>query len=126
MARRGRRPLLGDIDTHGFAILAHVRQVAPHTVSILMDVATLLAHRPYWSTERAPRKDPLTALTDAETNLYAELCADAYSPAVRLEQEYIRFDLVEAALSCGQGTLSGTAPRPAISASGPGADAQLP
>jgi hypothetical protein len=116
----------GDIDTHGFAILAHVRQVAPHTVSILMDAATLLAHRPYWSTEHAPRKDPLMGLTDAETNLYAELCADAYGPAVRLEQEYIRYDLVEAGLSCDQGTLSDTAPGPAASASDPSADAQLP
>jgi hypothetical protein len=115
----------GDIDTHGFAILAHVREVAPHTASILMDAATLLAHRPYWSTENAPRKDPLTALTDAETNLYAELCADAYGPAVRLEQEYIRYDLVEAALSGDQRALGDTAPRPAATAPAPAADAQL-
>jgi hypothetical protein len=89
----------GDIDTHGFAILARVREIAPHTVSILMDAATLLAHRPYWSTEHAPRKDPLMALTDAENNLYAELCTDVRGHAVRLEQEYIRYDLVDVALS---------------------------
>ncbi len=110
----------GDIDTHGFAILARVRQVAPHTLSILMDASTLLAHRPYWSTEHAPRKDQLTALTDAETNLYADLCADAYGTAVRLEQEYIRYDLVEAALSRDQRTVNDTAPRPAARASGRG------
>jgi hypothetical protein len=107
----------GDIDTHGFAILAQVRQVAPHTVSILMDVATLLAHRPYWSTEHAPRKDALTALTDTEAQLYADLLVDAYGTAVRLEQEYIRYDLVEAALSRGQRTVNESSPRPAVSAS---------
>src|SRR5918912_1124641 len=52
----------GDIDTHGYAILARVRAVAPHATSVLMDTATLLAHRPYWSTEATPRTDRLTHL----------------------------------------------------------------
>lgn len=96
----------GDVDTHGFAILDHVRRVAPHTISVLMDADTLIAHRPYWGTESTPRKDPLYALTDAEATLYEALCADGYGPAVRLEQEYIRYDLVEAAIATSGGATS--------------------
>ncbi|MCF6743721.1 hypothetical protein E9529_05410 [Blastococcus sp. KM273128] len=89
----------GDIDTHGFAMLAAVRRIAPHTTSVLMDTETLLAHRPFWSTERTPRTDVLVHLTEAEQALYTALRTDAYGPAVRLEQEFVRFDLVEDALS---------------------------
>jgi hypothetical protein len=88
----------GDIDTHGFVMLARVRAIAPHAVSVLMDTDTLLQHRPFWSTERAPRTDLLPTLTGAEQDLYTALCAGRYGPAVRLEQELLRFDLVEAAL----------------------------
>jgi hypothetical protein len=89
----------GDIDTHGFAMLARVRTVAPHTTSVLMDLETLLEHRPYWSTEPVPRRDPLPTLTPAEQSLYAALCDDVHGRSVRLEQEFIRFDLVQVALT---------------------------
>ncbi|SFF45403.1 Wadjet anti-phage system protein JetD domain-containing protein [Blastococcus tunisiensis] len=88
----------GDIDTHGYVILARVRAVAPHATSVLMDTATLLAHRPYWSTEAAPRTDPLPHLTATEAEVYAALCAGTHGVGVRLEQEFVRFDLVTSAL----------------------------
>lgn len=87
-----------DIDTHGFVMLARVRAVAPQTVSVLMDSATLLQHRPYWSEETAPRIEPLLTLNDAEQALYAALCRDEFGHAVRLEQEFIGFDRVAGAL----------------------------
>jgi hypothetical protein len=89
----------GDIDTHGFTMLARVRAVAPHTSSVLMDLETLLEHRPFWGTEPVPRHDPLPTLSPAEQGLYAALCDDVYGPTIRLEQEFIRFDLVCAALA---------------------------
>ncbi|MGE5763601.1 MAG: Wadjet anti-phage system protein JetD domain-containing protein [Mycobacterium leprae] len=88
----------GDIDTHGFTILDRVRAVAPHTVSVLMDTRTLLAHRAFWVTEPVPRLDPLTHLTVGEADVYDALRAGTYGDRVRLEQELVRFDHVEAAL----------------------------
>jgi hypothetical protein len=107
----------GDIDTHGFAMLSAVRRVAPHATSVLMDTETLLAHRAFWSTEPVPRTDPLVDLTEAEQALYAALCAQVYGEAVRLEQEFVRFDLVEAALTPDgvDGSPAGTATEPPTS-----------
>ncbi len=88
----------GDLDTQGFAILSALRAVAPHTTSLLMDVPTLLAHKPFWGREHAPRTDELPHLLPPEAEAYDALRTHAYGPAVRLEQEFIRFDLVAAAL----------------------------
>ena len=44
----------GDIDTHGFAILNRLRHRFGHARSMLMDRATLLAHRGQWVTEPRP------------------------------------------------------------------------
>jgi hypothetical protein len=89
----------GDIDTHGFAILSALRAVAPHTTSVLMDTDTLLAHKAFWGREHAPRTDALPHLTADEAEVYEALRAHAHGKAVRLEQEFVRFDLVEAALT---------------------------
>lgn len=48
----------GDIDTHGLAILSRLRHRFPHARSILMDEATLLAHRSQWGTEPDPTSTP--------------------------------------------------------------------
>lgn len=88
----------GDIDTHGFAILSALRAVAPHTRSVCMDATTLLTHKAFWSREHAPRVDDLPHLLPAEAETYDALLGNEHGPAVRLEQEFIRFDLVEAAL----------------------------
>ncbi|PWU52360.1 hypothetical protein DLJ47_19200 [Micromonospora sp. S4605] len=89
----------GDIDTHGFAILDRLRQVFPHTTSVLMDAATLLGHREHWGQEAAPVTSELAHLTPAESQLYRDLVANRYASALRLEQERIRFSVVERVLT---------------------------
>jgi len=82
----------GDLDTHGFRILDQLRAVHPQVVSVLMDEATLLAHRDAWVSEPTPSKAALSRLTAEESALYDGLRSDAFGTAVRLEQELIRWD----------------------------------
>ncbi len=84
----------GDLDTHGFAILDRVRVTVPHARSILMDRATLLAHRERWVTEPSPVDRPLPHLTDDEASVYRDLVEDAFGLSVRLEQERIPMAVV--------------------------------
>ncbi|GAA0917802.1 DUF3322 and DUF2220 domain-containing protein [Virgisporangium aurantiacum] len=91
----GRRLIYwGDIDTHGFAILDRLRQSFPHAGSMLMDRATLLAHDGQWVREPTPTDAALQRLDPAESALYRDLVEDALGPAVRLEQERVRFSAV--------------------------------
>lgn len=89
----------GDIDTHGFAILDRLRQRVPGTRSILMDRATLDAHRDQFTDEKSPTSADLRCLTLDEAALYRDLVEGRYGPAVRLEQERVRFGLVRDALA---------------------------
>ncbi|MET3809378.1 Wadjet anti-phage system protein JetD domain-containing protein [Arthrobacter sp. UYEF3] len=82
----------GDLDTHGFRILDQLRAVHPHVASVLMDEATLLAHRDAWGSEPTPSRAVLTRLTQEEAAVYNSLGNDSYGPAVRLEQELIHWD----------------------------------
>lgn len=82
----------GDIDTHGFRILDQLRAVHPHVESVLMDEETLLAHREAWGTEPIPSRGALTRLAPNEAKLHQALCNGTHGPAVRLEQELIRWD----------------------------------
>jgi hypothetical protein len=88
----------GDIDTHGFAILNRLRQVFPDTESMLMNRATLLAHDGQWVREPTPTDVPLPLLDPSEAALYRDLVEDAFGPAVRLEQERVRFSALTAAV----------------------------
>ncbi len=88
----------GDIDTHGFVILDRMRQRFPRARSMLMDRATLLAHREQWVAEPSPASVRLEHLDAAELALYEDLTADALGPSVRLEQERIRFGAIRQAL----------------------------
>ena len=85
----------GDIDTHGFDILNRLRSRFDSVRSILMDEATLLAHRSQWVTEPSPTDRPLANLTEAESALYGDLVEDRFGAAVRLEQERVRPSLLE-------------------------------
>ncbi|HEX3963299.1 MAG TPA: Wadjet anti-phage system protein JetD domain-containing protein [Trebonia sp.] len=89
----------GDIDTHGFAILNRLRHHVPHARSILMDRATLLAHRQQWVREPTPTVAALDLLDAAEQALYRDLAVGEFGPAVRLEQERISFASIEQALA---------------------------
>jgi hypothetical protein len=84
----------GDLDTHGFAMLARLRTCFPHVTSFLMDRETLMAHRPLWVQEQEPHRGALAGLTAEEQELYGALRSDALGERVRLEQERIAFGRV--------------------------------
>jgi hypothetical protein len=92
----------GDIDTHGFAILSRLRAVVPHVRSMLMDEATLLAHRSQWVGEPSQATTGLDLLSPAEQHLCGALLAGVHGPAIRLEQERVSFAAVEWALSASR------------------------
>ena len=80
----------GDLDTHGLAILNRARHAVPHIQSLLMDEATLLAHRGLWGNEEIPsRAASLSMLTADEHTLYDGLRGHRWGANVRLEQERI-------------------------------------
>lgn len=82
----------GDIDSHGFAILSRLRQHLPRAESLLMDSATLEAHRPLWGKEEANMRftGELMGLTAAEQTVYQQLREDKLEQCLRLEQEHIQ------------------------------------
>jgi hypothetical protein len=88
----------GDIDTHGFDILDGLRSRFESVRSILMDRDTLMAHPQQWETEPNPTSRPLPRLTTEEESLYTDLIGGTYGESVRLEQERIRFSIVEETL----------------------------
>ena len=83
----------GDIDVHGFQILAQLRAHYPAAQSLLMDAATLAAHH---RGERGGAFKPaeLPLLTPTEQALYQELLRTNY----RLEQEKLPAQYVANAL----------------------------
>jgi hypothetical protein len=88
----------GDIDTHGFAMLNQIRRAFGDVRSFLMDEETLLSHRAIWGTEKTPAIRELPCLTPEETYLYQGLIHHRYAQALRLEQEHIRFSMVQKVL----------------------------
>jgi hypothetical protein len=89
----------GDIDTHGFAILDRLRRRFPHVRSMLMDQATLLAHRSQWVTEATPTSVPLAYLASPELAVYRSLTNGEFGTAIRLEQERISFASITRAIA---------------------------
>ncbi len=89
----------GDIDTHGFDILNHLRSRFESARSMLMDADTLLAHAEQWVVEPAPTSRALPHLAADEASLYRDLVEGLYGPGIRLEQERVRFSLLHQALS---------------------------
>jgi hypothetical protein len=98
----------GDIDTHGFAILNRLRHRFPHARSMLMDRATLLAHRSQWVTEPSQVHASLDLLDPEEASLYRDLGDGTLGPSVRLEQERVRFSALEHAIRGEREPPSGT------------------
>ena len=89
----------GDIDTHGFAILDQLRSFIPHSRSLLMDRATLLAFEAQWGEEQKQISRDLPRLNPEECALYNELRDNRVQPRLRLEQERIGFGWVETMLA---------------------------
>lgn len=86
----------GDIDTHGLAILGACRRALPQTVSLLMDVPTLLEHRGLWVEEPQTFAGPPPAsLTADERELFDGLRQDRWGLRLRLEQERIAWPYVQ-------------------------------
>ncbi|MEX2497937.1 MAG: Wadjet anti-phage system protein JetD domain-containing protein [Wenzhouxiangellaceae bacterium] len=90
----------GDIDTHGFAILNRLRHHLPHTESLLMDRATLDAHRQLWTREPKDRRftGQLTRLSHNEQQLFETLRDNRIGERIRLEQERVGFGWLTARL----------------------------
>jgi hypothetical protein len=74
----------GDLDSHGFAILDRFRAVCPRVRSVLMDRATLEAHRDLWVPEPRSSRAEMPRLDAEERATLAMLRAQG---GVRLEQE---------------------------------------
>lgn len=91
----------GDIDTHGFAILDRLRAHMPHTRSVMMDAATLHAHRGLWGAEPSDKRHTgiLTRLTTAELTLFGELRDNLHGQHIRMEQERIGYGWVTSVLA---------------------------
>lgn len=89
----------GDIDTHGFAILDQLRGHFPHTQSLLMDQATLLAHAQQWGSEPQALLRDLPRLNAEETALFNDLRDNRLRLNLRLEQERISFGWLEQVLA---------------------------
>ncbi|HET9239579.1 MAG TPA: Wadjet anti-phage system protein JetD domain-containing protein [Oligoflexus sp.] len=90
----------GDIDTHGFAILAQFRVHFPKVRSFLMDSRILEDCRELWVQEERPRATafPRDLLHENEAELYQKLESGSWGTNIRLEQERIPFHHVLAAL----------------------------
>lgn len=82
----------GDIDSHGFAILDRARKAVPQIRSVLMDEATLLAHRALWVQESALcANGAYEELTTGEKSVYENLRVGTWGSRVRLEQERLEW-----------------------------------
>ncbi|WP_343028594.1 Wadjet anti-phage system protein JetD domain-containing protein [Massilia sp. MP_M2] len=90
----------GDIDTHGFAILDRLRAAMPTVRSLLMDAATLQAHRHLWGSEDADKRftGNLTRLTVQEQALFTGLRDNVLGERLRLEQERLAYGWVSSAI----------------------------
>jgi len=87
-----------DLDTDGFAMLNQLRRHFPQTRSLLMDQATLLAHKALWGKDPKPAIRDLPLLTPEEAAVYQALKQNLYAPQLRLEQERISFKAVRKAV----------------------------
>ncbi len=97
IARAERVLYWGDIDIHGFQILAAYRERGLNVTSILMDEQTYAAFGRFGTSvdshghQLAPKPDAhaLQCLTDEENALYLRLCSPDFTGVRRIEQERI-------------------------------------
>jgi hypothetical protein len=82
----------GDIDTHGFNILSLARKMLGNVNSVLMDEATLKAHRDRCVPEaNQMRSADRSMLTAEELAVYTGLLEGKWGMSLRLEQERIEW-----------------------------------
>jgi hypothetical protein len=84
----------GDLDTHGLAILSQFRSYYPQTRSFLMDSSILLSHKEHWGVEPKQYPSLPAHLSSEEAILFNNLIQDQYAVSLRLEQEFISYDIL--------------------------------
>ncbi|QEN09149.1 hypothetical protein EXM22_14590 [Oceanispirochaeta crateris] len=84
----------GDLDTHGLAILSQFRSYYPQTRSFLMDSSILLSHKEHWGVEPKQYPSLPAHLSSEEAILFNNLIQDKYAVSLRLEQEFISYDIL--------------------------------
>jgi hypothetical protein len=85
----------GDIDTHGFNILSLARKALGDVTSVLMNEATLKAHRDRCVPEPSQmRSTDRSVLTLEESAVYTGLLEGKWGEVLRLEQERIEWPYV--------------------------------
>ena len=92
----------GDIDSHGFAMLAQIKQYYPNATSLLMNEQVLMACKDQWHSESTPcalTTEQLTYLNSDEQRVYLQLADVNKIQNLRLEQEVIPFDMLIDALN---------------------------
>lgn len=97
----------GDIDTHGFALLARFRRFLPKAESFLMDAHTFESFKVFWVQEAVSYKASYESdlLQPFEAALLKELEGDGDNGSRRLEQERIPIVYVKARLKDCLGAL---------------------
>lgn len=98
MAGSTRRRLLGRPRHARVRHPVPATRTVPAVRSLLMDRATLLAHHEPYVIEPSPTDADCRFPTPEEEALYRDLIEGRYGPAVRLEQERVRFSSVRSAL----------------------------
>ncbi|WP_165903897.1 Wadjet anti-phage system protein JetD domain-containing protein [Hymenobacter gummosus] len=87
----------GDIDLHGFHILAQLRTYFPQVRSVLMDEGTYRQHRQYAHAGSIPTQQSPAGLTAAEQRIFQLLAATPERN--RLEQEHITAEYADGVLT---------------------------
>lgn len=81
----------GDLDVHGFKILAQLRSYFPHVISVMMEQETLTTFADFIGVDpKESQSEKLVNLTEAENNILSYLSLHKK----RLEQEQISQDYV--------------------------------
>jgi hypothetical protein len=78
----------GDIDAHGFQILSDLREIFPHTQSVMMDQYTYSTYAQYTVKGKQTTDSQFSSLTPNEN----ALAQYVYEQNIRLEQEHIPQD----------------------------------
>lgn len=94
----------GDIDTHGFAILASARGCLPQLESMMMNEIVLLQQRQLCVEENEQHgAESLPSLTDEELHVYRALKQQTWGFHLRLEQERIPWPEAWSAIEAAHG-----------------------
>lgn len=84
----------GDMDTHGFAILARARSIFSRMQSVLMDLPSFMEGKELWVVEVVPHPaQDLLDLTPAERDVHTGLRENRWGQNLRLEQERLPWTL---------------------------------